>query len=261
MHETLTMERLQEAQGAPVVSADGDKLGSVEEIFYDEETRRPEWIGIGTGFFGTKRVLVPVTQAELRGDAMHVPFSKEHVKDSPDIDADEISQDTERELYAYYGLDYSESRSSTGLPETNGGGAVDRGLSAGDADSPGDVESGSPQVTRSEEELQVGKRSVEAGSVRLRKWVETEPVAVDVELRQETARVTTEQIDQPVNGAEIGDEQVEVQLRGEQPVVQKQAVAKERVGVEKSVATEHETVSDEVRKERVEVEGDGLERP
>ena len=45
-------------------------------------------------------------------------------------------------------------------------------------------------------------------------------------------------------------------LHAEKPVVQKQAVAKERVGLEKSVQSETETVQDEVRKERVEVEGD-----
>jgi len=248
MNETMTLDRLQEARGNPVYAADGDKIGAVEEIFYDEETNRPEWIGIGTGFFGTKRVLVPAARAEQAGDGLRVPFSKEHVKDSPDIDSDEIEMETERELYAYYGLDYSESRSDTGLP-------------AGEADSPGDVEGGRAQVTRSEEELRVGTRSVETGRVRLRKWVETEPVAVDVELQHEAARVTRERIDEPVSGVEIGDEEIEVPLRGEEAVVQKQTVAKERVAVGKSVETEHETVSDEVRKERVEVDGDGLERP
>src|SRR5215210_3033462 len=101
MGETMTFERLQEAQGNPVFAADGDKIGAVEEIFYDEETRVPEWIGVGTGFFGTKRVLVPAARAEVTGDGVRVPFSKEHVKDSPDIDSDEISMETERELYAY----------------------------------------------------------------------------------------------------------------------------------------------------------------
>jgi uncharacterized protein (TIGR02271 family) len=220
----------------------------VEELFYDEETNRPEWIGIGSGFFGTKRVLVPVQSARVEDDAFRVPYEKDRVKGSPDVDSDEISTQTERELYAYYGLEYSESLSDTGLP-------------AGAADSPGDTESGPPQVTRSEEELQVGTRKVESGRVRLRKWVETEAVAVDVELQQEAARVTRERVEQPISAGEIGDEEIEVPLRGEEAVVQKQAVAKERVSVGKTVETERQTVSDEVRKERVEVEGDGLQRP
>ena len=113
-------------------------------------------------------------------------------------------------------------------------------------------------MTRSEEELQVGTRQTEAGSVRLRKWVETEPVALDVELQRETARVVREDLDQPVarDDAAFAEEEVEVPLRAEQAVTSKQTVAKERVGVEKDVETTTETVADEVRKERVEVEGD-----
>ena len=110
-------------------------------------------------------------------------------------------------------------------------------------------------MTRHEEELAVGKQQVETGRARLKKWVETEPVEMDVELRQETARVTREPIDEPVDGAELGEQEVEVPLRGEQPVVGKRTVAKERVGIEKDVATERRTVEDEVRKEHVDVEG------
>ena len=92
--------------------------------------------------------------------------------------------------------------------------------------------------------------------MRLHKWVETEPVAMDVDLRQETARVTREPVNEPAGDAEIGDEEIDVPLRGERAVVQKQTVAKERVGIEKGVETDRQTVQDEVRKERVEVDGD-----
>lgn len=243
MQDSMTMNQLEEARGLPVYDSAGDKIGKVEDIFYDEQTNQPEWIGIGTGFFSTKRVLVPVQGASLTADGYSVPYEKDHVKDSPDIDGDEISQETEAELYSYYGLEYSEARSDAGLPE--GGrrtGVADREAS----------------VTRSEEELSVGKREVDAGGARLRKRVETEPVETDVELKRETARVTREPVNETVDDAEIGEEQVDVSLRAEEAVVQKQTVAKERVGLEKDVQTERQTVSGEVRKKRVEVEGEGL---
>jgi uncharacterized protein (TIGR02271 family) len=236
MPHRMTMERITEARGASVYDADGDKIGVVEEIFYDRDTREPEWVGIGTGFFGTKRVVVPLDRAQLTEDGLRVPYSKDHVKNAPDIDSDEISEQTEQELYSYYQL-----RTQTGRSRRRAG-------------------SGKQEVTRSEEELQVGKRQVEAGGVRLRKWVETEPVDVEVELQRETARVTREQIDQPVTDADLGEEEIEVPLRGEKPVAQKRTVAKERVGVEKDVRTDRETISDEVRKERVDVDGDANER-
>jgi uncharacterized protein (TIGR02271 family) len=230
MTQGMTMDQVAELRGAPVYDSAGEKIGKVEEIFYDYETNEPEWIGLGTGFFGTKRVLVPVQGANISDDGVSVPYTKDKVKDAPDVDSDEISGATEQELYAYY----------------FGAEGRDQYVSAEDGDT----------VTRHEEELEVGKRPVEAGSARLRKWVETEPVEMDVELRRETARVTREQIDEPVSDAEIGEDEVEVPLRGEQPVVAKQTVAKERVGLEKDVQTERQTVSEEVRKERVDVEGD-----
>jgi uncharacterized protein (TIGR02271 family) len=243
MSQQMTQVRLDQMRGAPVYDSDGDKIGKVDEIFYDHQTRAPEWIGVGTGFFGSKRVLVPVKGSAPYDDGLMVAYSKEQVKDSPDIDEDEISQQCEADLAAYYGLGYSKQRSQTGL--TEGG---KRPATTGGKDK--------QSVTRSEEEVEVGKRPVEAGSARLRKWVETEPVALDVELQREVALVSRERIDQPVGEHDFSEEEVEMPLRGEKPVVQKQAVAKERVGLEKDVRTDKEKVRDEVKKERVEVEGD-----
>ena len=224
----MQMNQLQQMRGAPVLDSTGDQIGKVEEIYYDVDGDRPEWIGLGTGFLGTKRVLVPVQSAQVQGDGIQVPFEKDHVKGAPDIDDDELSEETERELYAYYGL----------------GGRGDGG--------------GGQSVTRHEEELAVGTQQVETGQARLRKYVETEPVAMDVELQHETARVTREQIDEPVAAHDFDETEVEVPLHAEQAVVAKQAVAKERIGLETNVETEQQTVRDELRKERVEVEGDDL---
>jgi uncharacterized protein (TIGR02271 family) len=226
--------RLDEMRGAPVYDSTGDKIGHVDEIFYDHATQTPEWIGVGTGFFGTKRVLVPVEGASTREDAICVAYDKEYVKDSPEIDSDDVSSETERELHRYYRL----------------GGGQTAGFATGDTDE---------SVTRSEEELQVGKHQTEAGRVRLRKWVETEPVALDVELRRETARVVREDLNQPVgrDTDAFTEEEVEVPLHAERAVAAKQTVAKERVGIQKDVDTRTETVQDELRKERVDVEGDG----
>jgi uncharacterized protein (TIGR02271 family) len=217
------------------------ELAGRVELFVDEQTGKPEWVGVGTGMLGTKRVLVPVVGMTPGDDGFQVPYSKDQVKDTPDIDADEISQETEAQLYAHYGLDYGESRSASGLPE----GGAPQSATVGEAD-----------VVRSEEELSVGKRDVSRGTARLRKWVETEPVSMDVDLHQETARVTREPIAAPTSGAAIGEDEVEVELRGEEAMVQKETVAKERVSLDKDVTTERETVSDEVRREQVEVEGD-----
>lgn len=240
MQDVMSPERFADARGRTVYSSDGEKIGEVEEIFVDDQTDRVEWVGIGTGLFG-KRVLVPTEGLADQGQDYTVPYSKDQVKDSPSIDDDDISQQTERDLYAHYGLGYSKEESDTGLP--TGGQARS---TAGEGD----------EIVRSEEELQVGKRDVETGRARVRKWVETEPASMDVDLQRETARVSRERIDEPVSDAEFGEDEIDVPLREEQPVVAKQAVAKERITVDKDVETERQTVGDEVRKERVDVDED-----
>ena len=245
MQDQMTFERLEQSRGVPVLDKDGEKIGKVEEVFYDEQTNEPEWIGLGTGFFGAKRVLVPVRGAEVGEDAVTVPYEKDRVKDAPDIDANDVSMDTERALYAHYGLDYSQQESATGLPD------ADRYMERDPAASEG-------EVIRSEEELKVGKREVERGRLRLHKWVETEQVDVPVEVRREKARVYTEPVEGSARSDEIGEDSIEVTLSEEEPVVEKQTVAKERIGIDKQVETEQQTVGEQVRKERVDVEGDDV---
>ena len=242
MPATLTLGQLATARGRPVYASDGAKIGSIAEIFVDHDTNEPEWIGLGTGFFGTKRVLVPAEGADVREDGFYVPYTKDQVQDAPDIDADEISQETEQRLYAHYGLGYSERRSETGLPEGTSQ------TPTGTADE--------AEIVRAEEELAVGKRAREAGRVRLRKWVETEPVEVPVELQREIVHVEREPIGRPVASAEIGEQEIEIPVHAEEAVVAKETVAKERISLGKDIETERKTVSGEVRKERVEVEGD-----
>jgi len=58
---------------------------------------------------------VPVEGSSVTEDHVTVPYAKDHVNETPDIDADEISQETGGALYTHYGLRYSEARSETGL--------------------------------------------------------------------------------------------------------------------------------------------------
>ena len=226
-------------RGATIVDSAGHKVGSASDIYLDNDTDQPEWALVHTGLFGTKSSFVPLAQASVDGDTIRVPYTKDQIKDAPNLDeGGELSQPAEAQLYAYYGLEYSESHSDSGLPQ----GAA--GLSAEAA-----------AVTRSEEELRVGTRAVEAGRVRLRKWVETEPVQTQVHTRRETARVEREPVNAPVVGAVMGEQDIEIALHREEPVLEKHAVAKERIDLVKDVTTEHEQVTAEVRKEHVDVEG------
>ena len=119
-------------------------------------------------------------------------------------------------------------------------------------------------MTRSEEELRVGKTSRESGRARLRKYVVTEQVQKTVPVQREEVRVERE----PITDANVGDakagpaiseEEHEVTLHEEEVVTEKRAVPKERVRLDKETVTDDQTVSEEVRKEQIEAEGAGTE--
>jgi hypothetical protein len=65
---------------------------------------------------------VPFAEASAANGGVQVPYDKQQVKDAPQAEADgELSQEEEAGLYSHYGLDYSEARSDSGLPEGDGG--------------------------------------------------------------------------------------------------------------------------------------------
>jgi uncharacterized protein (TIGR02271 family) len=114
-------------------------------------------------------------------------------------------------------------------------------------------------MTRSEEQLNVGTERVAAGRARLRKYVTTEQQTVTVPVTREEVRVEREPIteanrDAALSGPDISEEEHEVTLTEERPVVSKEAVPVERVRLDKETVTDQETVSDEVRKEQVDVD-------
>ena len=118
-------------------------------------------------------------------------------------------------------------------------------------------------MTRSEEELRVGTARQERGRARLRKHVVTENVQQTVPVQREEVRVEREPItdanvDQALDGPAISEEEHEVVLHEEQPVVEKRAVPKERVRLSKDTVTDEREISEEVRKEQIEPDGTDL---
>src|SRR5207244_11078818 len=89
-------------------------------------------------------------------------------------------------------------------------------------------------MTRSEERLDVGTEQVQSGKARLRKWVETENVQVDVPVKKEKARLVTEPVTDAnrgdaTSGPDITEDEHEVTLSEERPAVSKETVPVERV--------------------------------
>lgn len=100
----LSVDKLLEMRGKPVFDREGEKIGSIEDIYIDDETRQPEWLGLGTGFLGMKHAIVPLVDASLREDGIAVPYEKDKVKDAPESEGDDISAEKEAELARYYSI-------------------------------------------------------------------------------------------------------------------------------------------------------------
>ncbi len=256
---TLDKDRILQFRGENLCDSDGDKIGSVEEIYLDAETNTPEWALVNTGMFGGKSTFVPLRDASEADGTLQVPFDKATVKDAPKMDPNgQLSQSEEAELYRYYGMDYSESASDSGLAtgdadhSTDSTGTVGRDTSGPATDD---------AMTRSEERLDVGTEKVSTGKAKLRKYVVTENVTQTVPVSREEVRIEREPITDAnrgdaTSGADITEEEHEVTLHEERPVVAKETVPVERVRMDTDTVTGEEQVSEEVRKEQIEAEGD-----
>jgi uncharacterized protein (TIGR02271 family) len=264
----ISRENITDWRGRELASSDGSKLGRIEEIYLDTETNEPEFALIHTGLFGTKQTFVPLRDASPAGDQLQVPYDKSQVKDAPSIEPDgKMSQSEEAELYRHYGLGYSETRSGSGLPE--GGTGTDRFTREGAGAPPVGEDVSGPEtddaMTRSEEELRVGKAERESGRVRLRKHVVTDQATKTVPVKREEIRIEREPItggnvDDALDGPEISEEEHEVVLHEEEVVTEKRVVPKERVRLGKDVEVDERTVSEDVRREEIEVDDDALRR-
>ena len=252
-----------------VYGSDGERIGGVKQVYTNEQSGQPEWLTVSTGLFGTKETFIPLTEADLSGDRVTVPFTKAEVKDAPNVDADgHLSPEEEQQLYSYYGrTDYG----STGYDSTRDDSTRDDAAVGTRRDDVGDRTVGhdtsgpntDDAMTVSEERLLVGTERREAGRARLRKYVVTENVTQTVPVQREEVRlerepITDSNVGDATAGPTISEEEHEVVLHEQRPVVEKETVPVERVRLDTDTVTEQETVSDEVRKERVEVDGDNV---
>lgn len=252
---------------ATVTTHDGDDLGAVTQIYLDDATGEPAWATVNTGFFGTRETFIPLTGAELHGNQITVSHSKSTIKDAPRVDADDHLSDSDQdELYAYYGLQGSPtsdtSRGTGGEPTSNPGPNPgpnsdsnrdsNRGSDSNPNSNPGP---NSDAMTLHEERVDVGTTSVETGRIRLRKHVVTEQESVTVPVQREEFEVVRE----PATGAEpgtdrLGEDEVSVTTHEERPVIDKEVVATEQVGLDRRVIDDEQQVSTDVSHEEVDVE-------
>lgn len=88
-----------------VVDVNGNKIGSIGQVYLDDQTGEPSWVTVKTGWFGLKETFVPLERAVVSEGVITVPFTEEKVKDAPRVDPDQhLDAEEEAQLYSYYGI-------------------------------------------------------------------------------------------------------------------------------------------------------------
>jgi uncharacterized protein (TIGR02271 family) len=241
---------LTDVRGWEVRTADDEKVGKISDIIL--AGRQPRYFDVDVGgLLNPKHVLLPVglVQVDTEEEAVLMPeMSKDELKALPDYlgDASLITSDYEARIRAACPTSVSgEDLFSQRRFEQPRAGAKSGGRDA--------------RLTRSEEELAVGKRPVQAGEVGIKKTVETQHVREPVAKRREEVEVER----RPVEGAyasgraEIGEEEIRVPIIEEEIVTEKRPVVKEEIVVKKRTVEDTEEVEADLKREWIDVEQRG----
>ena len=248
----IAQDQVTQLRGQEVYDRSGDKIGTVGQTWVDN-AGQPTWVSVNTGLFGLNESLLPLHTASFEGGRLVTSYDKSLVKDAPNVDVDsheEFDTDGMQRLYAHYGLSWNDSTAGYAAGSTATSAAYDTGERGhSDADA----------MTRSEEQLNVGTERAQVGKARLRKYVVTENVQTTVPVQREEVRIEREPITETNRGSayagrDITEAEHEVTLHAERPVVSKETVPVEQVRLGTETVTEHHTVDEQVRKERIEAD-------
>jgi len=274
----ISSNDLAQLAGKTMHSADGSKIGKIVDVYESTQAEDGTFVTVSTGMFGGNASFVPLAQASMQGSNVVVPYDKNLVKDAPRVEADQdLTSVEEDRLYRHYNLTGGTTAppaEPAGAPGRNDNEtAIPRGTKRQDSDGDGvfdDVKDTAvgrdtsglttdDAMTRSEERLQVGTQQVETGRARLRKRIVTEQVSTTVPVTRDEVVVEREPITEAnmpkaMDGPALSEEEHEVVLHAEQPVVAKETVAVERVKLGTQTVTEQATVNETVRKEQIETE-------
>lgn len=244
--------------GHKVLDAAGNKIGQAGQVYQDGSADHQQWVLVKSGLLGRGH-LAPMSGANLVADDVQLAFSREQVDGAPDLDMGRpLSAQDESALYQYYGL----GAGGSGFPTAK---TTERTRGTGMGTGTGMGAGAGEYLVRSEERMQVGTESLEAGHAKLHKWASTERVTRTVPVMHEEVRIDREPIEPgaaDVNGyvADWAESEQDMVLHEERAVVRKESVPVERVRMRMEQVTEDVSVTEDLRTEHIDYEEDELLR-
>ncbi len=217
-----------DVRGWNVVATNDEKIGTVVDLIIDAAAGKVRYLDVNVdrtavGIDRDRHVLIPIGNAQL---------------------------DTKDKLVVLSGMTPAAIAKLPAYTGTN----VD---SAYDGRYRGYLSTAYPpkRMTRSAEELRIGKRLERKGDVRVAKHVESHHVRQDVPLRQEQVHVERRPVDRTaVAAVEFQDQEIVVPVMEEKAVIEKRPVVKEEIVISKEAVTKQQTVETDLRHEEVDVD-------
>jgi sporulation protein YlmC with PRC-barrel domain len=112
----VTTYDIGEWRGRELVDRNGERIGRLEEVYFDIETEEPQFGTVKEGFVGRHLTFVPLTGITIGPDNLEIPVTAEQVKNAPNIalHGGELSQSDESALYHHYELNYTPPDNKSG---------------------------------------------------------------------------------------------------------------------------------------------------
>jgi len=254
----MTSEQWAGLSGQPAFDHKGQPIGDVRRIFYDESSNEPVWATVGARRYGEREAVVPLAGSQRSNNGIALAVRTSQVTHAPTIDADhDLTVAEADQVSRHYDMMPDEGEppapsKAAQAKETQAKGTQAKGTQTKGARQATPTKA---ELTRFEEQLEVGAETVETGKARLRKHVETEPVETDVTLRRERARLERMPARDTGDASShrFGEETAEVTLHDQRARVNKKTVPVETVRLATEEESGQQHISDQVRKERIEV--------
>ena len=108
----ITESDLAGLSGGNVVTTSGDTIGSIGQIYLDDQTGEPSFVAANTGLLGMSQSLIPLRDATIRDGDVVVGYDKDMVMNAPPLEDDEgsLSRGQQEKLYDYYGISYDATK-------------------------------------------------------------------------------------------------------------------------------------------------------
>lgn len=251
-------------RGWDVKDENGKQIGEIEELIFDENARKVRYMVVDLEDnefdLDDREVLLPIGMAQLHKDDDDVLLpgvTAAQLSALPDYDDDSLSGDFEDKVRGVFGYSGAAGAGTAALSSTRGDEYYNHdhfnedNLYRNRRGASDDTNTSIPVI---QEEIEVGKKTVETGGMRLRSRIVENQVQEDITLREEKVSVNRTPVDRPATSADLREDTLEATERAEVPVVNKEARVVEEISLNKEVTERDEVIRDTVRNTEVDVD-------